>query len=140
VSLGADGAACNNHLDMFGEMRLAATLQAVRHQPGAISARQALWMATRNGAKALGLEAQIGSIEVGKRADCILVDVRAPHALPSPDPFSAIVYAARPDDVTLTIIDGEIRARDGIALHLDAQAIASDARAEARALARRAGL
>ena len=140
VSLGSDGAACNNHLDMFGEMRLAATLQSVRHQPGAITARQALWMATRNGATALGLEAEIGSVEVGKRADCILVDLQTPHAVSSADPFSAIVYGARPDDVTLTIVDGAILVRGGTAVHLDAQAIASEGRAEARALARRAGL
>ncbi len=56
VSLGADGAACNNRLDMFDEMRLAATLQAVRHAPGALTARDALWMATREGARALGLD------------------------------------------------------------------------------------
>ena len=66
VSLGADGAACNNRLDMFDEMRLAATLQAVRHAPGALTARDALWMATREGARALGLEDEVGSIETGQ--------------------------------------------------------------------------
>src|SRR5204863_10040354 len=74
VSLGADGAACNNRLDMFDEMRLAAVLQAVRQQPGVLSARDVLWMATRAGARTLGLEAEIGSIELGKRADIIVVD------------------------------------------------------------------
>ena len=74
VSLGADGAACNNRLDMFDEMRLAATLQAVRNGPGALTARDALWMATREGARALGMEGEIGSIEPGKRADLILID------------------------------------------------------------------
>ncbi len=74
VSLGADGAACNNHLDMFDEMRLAATLQAVRLGPGALTAREALWMATREGARALGQDDEIGSIEAGKRADLILVN------------------------------------------------------------------
>ena len=74
VSLGADGAACNNHLDMFEEMRLAAVLQSVRHQPGALTARDAVQMATREGARALGLQDEIGSIEVGKRADLILID------------------------------------------------------------------
>ncbi len=66
VSLGADGAACNNRLDMFDEMRLAATLQAMRRGPGALPARDVLWMATRGGALTLGLEAQIGSLERGK--------------------------------------------------------------------------
>ena len=74
VSLGADGAACNNRLDMFDEMRLAATLQAVRKAPGALPARDVVWMATREGARALGLEADIGSIEVGKKADLVLLD------------------------------------------------------------------
>ena len=74
VSLGADGAACNNRLDMFDEMRLAATLQAMRKAPGALTARDVVWMATREGARALGLEAEIGSIEPGKRADLILID------------------------------------------------------------------
>src|SRR6185295_18275448 len=69
VSLGADGAACNNRLDMFDEMRLAGIVQAMRKEPGVLPARQILWMATRAGAQTLGLDDQIGSIEVGKRAD-----------------------------------------------------------------------
>jgi cytosine/adenosine deaminase-related metal-dependent hydrolase len=140
VSLGADGAACNNHLDMFGEMRLAATLQAIRREPGALTARDVLWMATRGGARALGLGAEIGSIEVGKRADLILVDTRAAAVAPSPDPFSAVVYGARPDSVLLTMVDGDVLVRGGVAQQLDARAIAADAFAEAAALARRAGL
>jgi cytosine/adenosine deaminase-related metal-dependent hydrolase len=140
VSLGSDGAACNNHLDMFGEMRLAATLQAMRQRPGALPARTALTMATRSGARALGLDAEVGSIEPGKRADLILIDAHAPHLGAAPDPYSAIVYAARPDEVRLTMIDGEILVRDGQALHLDRAEIASTARSEARQLARRAAL
>ena len=140
VSLGSDGAACNNHLDMFGEMRLAATLQAMRREPGILPARQALWMATRNGARALGLEAEIGSIEAGKRADLIVVDANAPHLAPSPDPFSAIVYAARPTDVRLTMVGGEVLVRDGEAAQLDIAEIADTARGEARQLVGRAKL
>jgi cytosine/adenosine deaminase-related metal-dependent hydrolase len=138
VSLGADGAACNNHLDMFGEMRLAAGLQSIRHSPGALSARDALWMATRAGAKALGLDAEIGSIEVGKKADLILVDARSAHMAPSPDPFSDIVYAAHAADVRATMVDGEILVRDGQPLQLDAAEIAADARRQAAELERRA--
>src|ERR1700674_4631858 len=82
VSLGADGAACNNRLDMFEEMRLAAVLQAMRLNPGALRARDVLGMATREGAKTLGLDDQIGSIEVGKRADVIVVDRDRPHLAP----------------------------------------------------------
>src|SRR2546428_13381974 len=74
VSLGADGAACNNRLDMFEEMRLAAVLQATRKQPGVLPARDVLWMATRAGAQTLGLETEIGSLEPGERADVIIVD------------------------------------------------------------------
>jgi cytosine/adenosine deaminase-related metal-dependent hydrolase len=140
VSLGSDGAACNNHLDMFGEMRLAATLQAARLRPGALPARQALWMATRNGAKALGLDDEIGSIEAGKRADVILVDAGAAHLQPGPDPFSTVVYAARPTDVRLTMIDGEVLTRNGASVHMDPAAVAAAARAAAAGVARRAGL
>jgi cytosine/adenosine deaminase-related metal-dependent hydrolase len=140
VAIASDGAACNNHLDMFGEMRLAATLQSVNQRPGAVTARSVLWMATRNGARAMGLDQAIGSIEPGKRADLILIDATTPRLASCPDPFSAIVYAARPDDVTLTMVDGEILMRDQTAVHLDAHEIAITAAAEARALALRAGL
>jgi 5-methylthioadenosine/S-adenosylhomocysteine deaminase len=138
VSLGADGAACNNHLDMFSEMRLAATLQSIRHVPGRLHARDALWMATRAGAAALGLEAEIGSVEVGKKADLILVDASSYRVVPSPDPFSAIVYGASANDVRLTMVDGEVLVRDGAAVQLDAAEITANARVEAAALAGRA--
>jgi len=140
VSIGADGAACNNRLDMFDEMRLAATLQAVRRGPGALPARDVVWMATREGAKALGLEQQIGSIEIGKRADVILIDRHGPHLQADRDPWSTIVYAARGSDVRLTMVDGDVLVRDFALTHLDAAAIAADARAAADELARRAGL
>jgi 5-methylthioadenosine/S-adenosylhomocysteine deaminase len=140
VSLGADGAACNNHLDMFGEMRLAATLQAMRRGPGTLAARDVLSMATRNGANALGRDAEIGSIEAGKKADLILVAASPAHMAPSPDPFSAIVYAARPTDVRLTMVDGAILVRDGAPVRLDEAEIALTAREQARRLAARAGL
>ena len=106
VSLGADGAACNNRLDMFDEMRLAATLQAERHGPGSLTARDVLLMATRGGAQALGLDAEIGSIAPGKRADLILVRADAPHLAPGTDPWSTLVYAARGTDVAMTMVDG----------------------------------
>ena len=138
VSLGADGAACNNQLDMFAEMRLAATLQAVARGPGALAARDVLWMATREGARALGLDAEIGSIETGKRADFILVDRDRLHLATSPDPFSALVYAARPNDVRTTVVDGEILVDDFRLVRADASEISSEARREAEALAARA--
>ncbi len=132
VSLGADGAACNNHLDMFEEMRLAAVLQSVRHQPGALTARDAVWMATREGARALGLEREIGSIEPGKRADLILVDARGP------DPYSTIVYASRGTNVKMTMVDGVVLVDRFRPTRWDANDIADTARTEAVALAGRA--
>ncbi len=140
VSLGADGAACNNRLDMFDEMRLAATLQAVSHGPGALPARDALWMATREGARALALDDEIGSIEIGKRADFIVVDRQQPHMAPGSDPYSMLVYAARGTDVRTTIVDGEVLVRDFALTHLDAPAITVEAREAARRLIERAGI
>jgi 5-methylthioadenosine/S-adenosylhomocysteine deaminase len=140
VSLGADGAACNNRLDMFDEMRLAATLQAVRLQPGALTARDALWMATREGARALAMERDIGSIEPGKRADLILVGRHRPHQTPDPDPWSTLVYATRGTDVAMTMVDGRILVRDSALLNQDVTAITAESRAAAAALAVRAGL
>ena len=139
VSLGADGAACNNHLDMFEEMRLAAVLQSVRHRPGALTARDAVTMATREGARALGLEHEIGSIEVGKKADLILIDRHQPLALTT-DPYSAIVYAARGTDVRTTIVDGHVLVEDFNLTRWDSGQIAATARTEATALAARAHL
>jgi len=140
VSLGADGAACNNRLDMFEEMRLAAVLQAVRGEPGALTARDALWMATREGAKAIGLEHEIGSIEPEKKADLMLVDRTGPHLAPDTDPWSTLVYAARGPDVRLTMVDGEVLVEDGKLARLDGRQIAAEAAVAAKTLALRAGI
>jgi cytosine/adenosine deaminase-related metal-dependent hydrolase len=138
VSLGADGAACNNRLDMFDEMRLAAVLQAMRCTPGALPARDVLWMATRNGARTLQLGREIGSIEVGKRADLIVVDTGRPHLAPSDDPFSTIVYAARGSDVRTTIVDGEVLVDEFAPVRVDPREVAAEAREAAHELAARA--
>ena len=140
VSLGADGAACNNRLDIFDEMRLAATLQAVRKAPGALPARDVVWMATREGARALGLEAEIGSIETGKKADLVLLDRDRPHLCPSVDPWSAIVYSARGTDVRTVLVDGEVLVHDFALTRQDAAAVTATARSAAAELARRAGV
>lgn len=134
VSLGADGAACNNHLDMFEEMRLAAVLQSVRHKPGALTARDVVWMATREGARALGLDREIGSIEPGKKADLILVDAHGA------DPYSAVVYASRGTDVRTTIVDGQVLIDDFQPTRWDFNELKATARAEGTALAARANL
>jgi 5-methylthioadenosine/S-adenosylhomocysteine deaminase len=140
VSLGADGAACNNRLDMFDEMRLATTLQAVRYGPGALTARDAVWMATREGARAVGLTEEIGSIEPGKRADLIIIDRDRPHLAPDADPWSTIVYAARGSDVRLTMVDGEVLVRDFRPTRFDPADVAADAKSAAAELVRRAGI
>src|SRR5215471_20883196 len=85
VSLGADGAACNNRLDMFTEMRTAALLQKALRGPETMPALTALRMATVAGAQALGLAGEIGSIELGKRADLTLLDLNRVHSTPHPD-------------------------------------------------------
>jgi 5-methylthioadenosine/S-adenosylhomocysteine deaminase len=128
VSLGADGAACNNCLDMFEEMRLAAILQAMRRHPGALPARDALWMATRAGARTLGIEDEIGSIEAGKRADLIVVDRDRVHMVPGPDPYSTLVYAARGSDVRTTVVDGEVLVDEFLPTRVDRAEVVSDAR------------
>ena len=140
VSLGADGAACNNRLDMFDEMRLAATLQAVRVGPGALTARDVLWMATREGARALGMDAEVGSIEPGKRADLILIDRGRPHVQPDPDPWSTLVYASRGTDVRLTMVDGRVLVNDFALSHQDVAEITADARNAAGVLFARVGV
>jgi 5-methylthioadenosine/S-adenosylhomocysteine deaminase len=140
VSLGADGGACNNRLDMFEEMRLAAVLQAVRHQPGVLRARDVVWMATRAGARTLGIEHEVGSVEVGKRADVIVVDRERMHQTPGPDPYSTLVYAARGTDVTTTIVDGELLVEHGRPLRVDPAEVIAEARKAARELALRARL
>jgi 5-methylthioadenosine/S-adenosylhomocysteine deaminase len=140
VSLGADGAACNNHLDMFHEMRLAALVQTVRMGPGRLTARDALWMATREGARALGRSAQIGSVELGKQADLIVVEGDRLHQAPGADPYGTIVYAARSTDVRTAIVDGEVLVDEFTPTRVDTTEVARLARHEAVRLAARAGL
>lgn len=140
VSLGADGAPCNNRLDMFTEMRTAALLQKALHGPDVLPAAQTLGMATIDGARALGLDGEIGSLEAGKRADVIVVDLNRPHSSPGRDVVSALVYSAQSSDVTTTIIDGQIVMREGKLLTLDEESVIAEAKREARSLAKRAGL
>jgi 5-methylthioadenosine/S-adenosylhomocysteine deaminase len=136
VSLGADGAACNNRLDMFEEIRLTAMLQAVRSKPGALTARDAVTMATRDGARTLGMEAELGSVEVGKRADLIVIDRQRPHVAPDADPWSTLAYAARGSDVRMTMVDGEVLVDDFALLYLDSAEIRAESRLAAAELVR----
>jgi 5-methylthioadenosine/S-adenosylhomocysteine deaminase len=138
VSLGADGAACNNRLDMFDEIRLAAMIQSVRTAPGAVTARDAIWMATREGARALGLDDEIGSIEPGKRADLIVVDRDRPQLAPDRDVWSTLAFAATGRDVRLTMVDGVVLVDQFELTQLDRGAISAEARSAARVLYTRA--
>jgi 5-methylthioadenosine/S-adenosylhomocysteine deaminase len=141
VSLGADGAACNNRLDMFTEMRTAALLQKALHGPEVLPARRALRMATIDGAGAMGLGGEIGSLEVGKRADVIVVRLDSIHSIPhSADAASAIVYSAQPADVETVVIDGQLVMRERELLTLDERTVVEDANREAKLLSGRAGL
>jgi len=140
VSLGADGAACNNRLDMFTEMRSMALLQKAMLGPEALQANQALRIATIEGAKALGLESEIGSLEAGKQADVILVNLDTLHSSPHSDPISAVVYSAQSSDVKSVIINGELLMRDRELLMLDEESVVKEANQERKALMERAGI
>lgn len=134
VSLGADGAPCNNRLDMFTEMRTAALIQKALHGAETLPALTVLRMATIEGARALGLEDEIGSIEIGKRADLVLLNLDRLHTTPHPDPISTIVYAASPENVETVIIDGWVVMRERELLTVDEQAVRSEAAAESARL------
>ncbi|MEW5974752.1 MAG: 5'-deoxyadenosine deaminase [Acidobacteriota bacterium] len=140
VSLGADGAACNNNLDLFHEMRTAALLQKLRYGPQSMQAADVLKMATIEGARALGQEASIGSLEVGKRADLIIVRRRGAHLSPSLDPFSTLVYSAHSSDVRSSVIDGRLVMKDRELLSLDAEKAIGESKQQWKRLAARAGI
>jgi 5-methylthioadenosine/S-adenosylhomocysteine deaminase len=130
VGLGTDGAASNNDLDMFEAMRQAAFLAKLQtSDPRAVPARLALQMATIDGARALGMERTIGSLEAGKRADMIAVSMIAPRQTPMYDPLSHLVYVTRGDDVRTTIVNGRILMRERKVLTLDEARVLSEARA-----------
>jgi cytosine/adenosine deaminase-related metal-dependent hydrolase len=131
VSLGADGAPCNNRLDMFTEMRTAALVQKALRGPESLPAIRVLRMATIDGARALGLVDETGSIEAGKRADLALIDLNKLHTAPLRDPVSAIVYSACASDVETVIIDGRVVMRDRELLTMNEAEVMSQAREEA---------
>jgi len=134
VGLGTDGAASNNDLDMWEEMRLAAFLQKVeRMDPQVLPAPVVLTMATRGGATAIGLGDVIGSLEVGKRADLIQVAFEDVHHVPTYDVMSHLVYVTDEQDVASVIVDGVLLMRDREFLTIDTERV----RAEANALAAR---
>jgi len=132
VGLGTDGCASNNNLDLFAEMDTAAKVQKVTSMdPTVMDATTVLKMATIEGAKALGLNHLTGSLEVGKKADIIVVDTNKPHLTPMYNPFSHLVYAAKGNDVVHSIINGRVVLRDRHLHALDLEDVMSRAREKA---------
>jgi len=133
VALGSDGAPSNNNLDMFVEMRLASLVQSLRLGPGSLPAHKILRMATRGGAKALGLDHEIGSLEVGKKADLIVVDDGGLSAAPianfeHDDPVRRLVTCYQSASVQTSIIDGQVVMEKRRLLTLDEHQVLDDAR------------
>ena len=124
VGLGSDGAASNHSQDLFETMKAASLLQKVKHQDaGVIDPYSVLRMATADGARALGLASVCGTVEVGKRADLILVDIRKPHFQPVNDLFSQVVHCAKATDVDTVMVDGNVLMRDRQCTLLDEDGI-----------------
>jgi len=142
VGLGADGAGGNNNLDQFVEMRLAALIHKPRLGPTAMPALRVLEMATLGGAAAVCMEDQIGSIEPGKKADIVMLDLRKPHASPRAcvDPVSQVVYSAHSADVVMTMVDGKVVYSGGQLANMDEIEVLDRCDAAIVRLARRAGL
>ncbi len=124
IGLGTDGCSSNNNLDLFGEMDSAAKLTKVFDgNPASLKAREVLRMATLGGTSVLGLESEIGSLEKGKRADMIVVDLKSPHLCPVYHPFSTVVYSAKGSDVRDVMVNGKMLMKDRLFTTLDAQEI-----------------
>lgn len=129
VALGTDGAASNNDLDIWEEVDTAAKLHKVALlDPTIVSARQAVAMATIEGARAIHMADRIGSLEVGKLADLIIVDMDEPHQLPLYDVYSHLAYVTKASDVRTTIVGGQVIVEDRQAKTLDRGAILAEAR------------
>lgn len=132
VGLGTDGCASNNNLDIFTEMDMAAKLHKIQTMdPTVLDSVTVLRMATIEGAKALGMEDITGSLEPGKKADIIIMDVDKPHLTPMYNPYSHIVYAARGNDVSHSIINGQLVMEDRKLLTLDIEEIMERAKEKA---------
>jgi 5-methylthioadenosine/S-adenosylhomocysteine deaminase len=128
IGLGTDAAACNNGMDLLGELKAAGLLNKVAaDDPAAMPTLELLRMATSEAARALGLDHLVGSLEAGKRADIIAVRKGAPHLQPWHDTVANLVYAARGADVVAVFVEGEELVRDGRARRLDEERIVSEA-------------
>lgn len=141
VGLATDGAASNNNQNMVHVLKATALLHKVAHEdPEIMTASRVLELATIEGARAVGLDRHIGSLEAGKRADIIVVRLRGAFVEPVHDPVSALVYAAAGTEVTTVVVDGRILMEAGRLTELDEEAILDRSRRTAEDLVRRAGL
>jgi 5-methylthioadenosine/S-adenosylhomocysteine deaminase len=142
VGIGCDGAACSNHLDNFDELRLAALLQKVKHGPDAFSGLDALRLATSEGACALGLQKEIGTIEPGKLADLVVLTTGRPElwAAPQADPHDLVAFGASRAAVRHVMADGRLLVEDGRLTHLDLEEIYRESGRCLAALIRRSGV
>jgi len=130
VCIGTDGATSNNDLDLLGEIRTAALLQkGANENPELLTTMQALEMATINGAKAYGLDKNLGSLEPGKSADLVIIDFDKSHLTPCHDVYANLVYSVNKADVDTVLINGSIHLEDGELCILDEEAIKSKVRA-----------
>jgi len=134
IGLGSDGAPCNNRFDLFSEMRLSAMLQKLINNAKIFPAKQVLKMATINGAKLLGIDKLVGSIEIGKRADLTIIEQRNFHARPIMDPVTYLVYSAMPSDVRDVFIDGNHVFQNHKILNVNKQELFAEVESERKLL------
>jgi 5-methylthioadenosine/S-adenosylhomocysteine deaminase len=141
VGLACDGPACNNGQDMIEAMKDAALLhKVVAKDAGVLTAGDVFKMATRGGARAIGMGDQLGMIKEGFLADLVLIDLRAPHLTPVHDPLAALVYSARGSDVSMVLVDGEVAVRDGRVTLLDEERVRARAGERAERARKEAGV
>lgn len=141
IGLGTDGAPCNNTCDMLQEMKLAGIIhKGTSGDPTVVSAEEVLEMATINGARALGLQDSIGSLEVGKKADIVAIDARGVEMQPWFNPVSAVVYTATGRDVRFVMVDGKVVVREGELVTMDEGEVVREAERRSREVVERAGL
>jgi len=140
VGLGADGAPCNNNLDAWVEMRHAGLLAKRNDDTTALPARDVVRLATIEGARALGIDGEVGSLEVGKRADVIVVELGGAHVEPGGGALARLAYAVQSRDVRHVMVDGRLLVRDRAVLSVDAERAVATARVELGRVLARAGL
>ena len=140
ISLGVDGAGSNNSQDMLETLKCAALLQKVAAKDASVvDAQTVLDWATLGGAKALGLEEKIGSLEVGKRADLFVIAPNTPKVVPIHDPVASLVYSCGQENVVMTVVDGKVLMKDGVIQQIDEASVIARCQQTALALAERCG-